>query len=258
MKQIILERCPNVRDPGGMKGSDGKTVRSGILIRSSKPTALTREDRRILTEDLRVSRIIDLRTEREAAEEPDADLGCAYDNIPLRPDVKAGVKYRFPESLKAYSQKFPSMPQMYVNMLTTEYSLGQLRRIFEIVFDAARKGECVLFHCSEGKDRTGIVAALAELLLGVDRDEIMRDYLISNECFRGRNRFYSRLIAVAFRDAEYVREFRMMFEAHPSMLRSLFEIVDDCGGIGDYFTNQLGFTKQEIDSFIHDMLCEEA
>ncbi len=239
-----------------MKGSDGKTIRSGVLIRSSKPTALTREDRRILTEDCRVRQIIDLRTEREAAEEPDADLGCAYDNIPLRPDVKAGVKYRFPESLKAYSQRFPSMPQMYVNMLTTEYSLGQLRKIFKIIFAAARSGECVLFHCSEGKDRTGIVAALAELLLGVDRTEIMRDYLLSNECFRRRNRFYSRLIAVAFHDAEYVREFRMMFEAHPSMLRSLFEIVDGSGGIEAYFINQLGFTEQEIGSFLEIMLCE--
>ncbi len=256
MDRIILKSCPNVRDLGGGKGLNGKTIRTGRLIRASKPDKLTAEDRGILRDGFKVRAVIDLRTEREAREDPDVDLGCAYYNIPLRPDVKAGVGYRFPESLKAYSQKFPSMPQMYVDILTTDYSRGRLRRIFEIIFDAARKGACVLFHCTEGKDRTGIVAALAELLLGVDRDEMMADYLLSNESFRNRNRFYYVLTVVGFLDIGYAGEFKKMYEAHPSMLQSLFSIIDECGGIEAYFINRLGFTQDDLHAFRDQMLCE--
>ena len=256
MNQIALKSCPNVRDLGGGKGLNGKTIRTGRLIRASKPDKLTAEDRGILRDGFKVRAVIDLRTEREAREDPDVDLGCEYYNIPLRPDVKAGVGYRFPESLKAYSQKFPSMPQMYVDMLTADYSRGRLRRIFEIIFDAARKGACVLFHCTEGKDRTGIVAALAELLLGVDRDEMTRDYMLSNACFRRRNRFYFALTVVGFLDVGYAKEFKMMYEARPSMLQSLFNIIDERGGIDEYFKSHLRFRQADLDSFRKNMLCE--
>lgn len=258
MKELELKSCLNVRDLGMSKGFAGKTVRTGRLIRASKTDALSPEDARLLKERTGVTTIIDLRTEKEAAEAPDVTFGCAYHNIPLRPDVRAGVKYRFPTSLKTYSKKFPSMPQMYVDMLTTPFSVGQLRKIFAIIFDAVRQDGCVLFHCTEGKDRTGIVAALIELLLGVDRDEIMRDYLRSNDCFRARNRRYYILTVIGFLDVGYAREFKMMFEAHPSMLESLFAITDEAGGIDAYFTDRLRFSQSDLDAFRENMLIETA
>ena len=229
-------------------------VRTGVLIRSAKTDKLTPEDALLLKERFRVTTVIDLRTEREAEEKPDITFGSRYYNIPLRPDVKAGIKYRFPGSVKEFSKKFPSMPQMYVDMLTKEYSAEQMRRIFSIIFDAAKNGECVLFHCTEGKDRTGIIAALIELLLGVDRGEIMRNYMYSNKFFKNRNRFYYILTVIAFGDAGYAKEFGKMYEAHPSMLESLFSIVDDFGGIDAYFTGHLGFSRADVDSFRENML----
>lgn len=258
MKTIDLKSILNTRDLGGSRGLDGKTVRTGRLIRSSKTDTLTPEDARLLKEQFCVTTMIDLRTEKEAEETPDVTFGCSYHNIPLRPDVRAGVKYRFPSSLKAYAKKFPSMPQMYVDMLTSAYSVGQLQKIFSIIFDAVKKDEGVIFHCAEGKDRTGIVAALIELLLGVDRDEIMKDYLQSNECFKKRNRRYYLLTVIAFLDVGYAKEFRMMFEAHPSMLNRLFEIIDGFGGIDAYFTDRLRFSQADLDSFRKKMLLETA
>ena len=254
MNKIVLKSCRNVRDIGGVKGLGGKTVMPGRLIRASKTDALTREDCRRLKDVFGVRTIVDLRTEKETEKEPDVIFGCEYFNVPLRPDVTAGVEYRFPESLKAYSQKFPSMPQMYIDMVTTEYSLGQLRRIFEIIFDSASKGKCVLFHCTEGKDRTGIVAALAEKLLGVDEKDIVDDYLYSNVTFKKRNRAVFLLTVIGFLDVGYAKEFGKMVEADKSMLFSIFEIIDDQGGIKEFFKNRLGFTENEIECFRKNML----
>jgi protein-tyrosine phosphatase len=254
MRALGLKSIPNAADLGGAKGLNGRTVRTGMLLRASKPDAPAPEDARLLRERYRVKTVIDLRTEKEAAAQPDAAFGGVYCNIPLRPDVKAGVKYDFPSTLKTYAKKFPSMPQMYADMLTSAFSTAQLQKIFSIIFEFAQKDECVLFHCTEGKDRTGIVAALTELLLGVDREEIMRNYLRSNECFKKRNRRYYVLTVIGFMDVAYAKEFKMMFEAHPYMMNRLFEIVDGFGGVDAYFTGRLGFSPAALDSFREKML----
>lgn len=252
--EIHMKSCLNIRDLGGTFGTGGRTVRTGKLIRSAKTDTLTPEEARRLKDQLRVTTIIDLRTEKEAKEKPDRTFGCKYHNIPLRPDVKAGIQYKFPTSLKTFSKKFPSMPQMYVDMLTSDFSIQQMKRIFSIIFDAVQNDKCVLFHCTEGKDRTGIIAALIELLLGVDRETIMKNYLYSNECFKKRNRRYFLLTVIAFLDIGYAKEFRKMFEAHPSMLYSLFSIIDGFGGIEAYFTGQLQFSQADVRSFREKML----
>ena len=254
MEQNDLKSCLNIRDLGGAKGAGGRTVRTRRLVRSAKTDELTPEDELLIKERFGVTAIIDLRTEKEAEGKPDRTFGCGYYNIPLRPDVKEGIKYKFPSSLKKFSEKFPSMPRMYADMLTTDYSAEQMKRIFSIIFDTVKSGGCVLFHCSEGKDRTGIIAALLELLLGVDREVIMRNYMYSNEFFRKRNRRYFVLSVIAFLDVGYAREFGKMYEAHPSMLESLFSIVDGTGGIDAYFTGHLGFSRDAIDSFRKNML----
>ena len=254
MKRIVLKGCKNARDLGGVRGLGGKTVKSRRLIRSAKPDELTADDCRRLKDVFHVKRIIDLRTDDEIEKKPDVLFGCEFHNIPLRPDVTVGIEYRFPESLKSYVQKFPSMPQMYVDMMTKEYSLGQMKKIFEIFFDAAEKGECVLFHCSEGKDRTGIIAALAEMLLGVEKSEIVKDYLLSNKAFKKRNAFFFALTVIGFADLGFAREFKKMIEAHESMLFSVMKIINDQGGIEAFFQNQLGFTGEEIEAFRKNML----
>ncbi len=253
---IPLKSCLNIRDIGGAAGTGGRIVRTGKLIRSAKTDTLTPEDAKLLKERVRVTTIIDLRTEKEAEEKPDRTFGCKYYNIPLRPDVKEGIRYSFPTSLKTFSKKFPSMPQMYADMLTSEYSFGQMRRIFSVIFDSVQNDGCVLFHCTEGKDRTGIVAALIELLLGVDREQIMENYLYSNKFFKKRNRRYFLLTVVAFWDVAYAKEFGKMFEAHPSMLNDLFSIVDGFGGIDGYFTGYLQFSQADVCAFRKKMLAD--
>lgn len=257
MKAIDIKSVLNAGDLGGGKGQDGRNVRTGRVVRSAKPDRLTPEDSHVLFEQVGVKTIIDLRTEKEAKARPDITLDCKYYNIPLRPDVTEGVKYDFPSSLKTFLKKFPSMTQMYVDMLTTDYSVGQLQKIFAIIFDTVQNEECVLFHCTEGKDRTGIVAVLIEMLLGVDRDESMKNYMHSNECFKNRNRFYFFLTLIAFLDAGYAKDFKTMFEARPSMLKRVFEIIDAFGGIDAYFTEQLHFSQEDVDSFRSKMLVDK-
>lgn len=248
MKRIYLENCENIRDLGGEKGIYG-TVNSGKLIRSAKLDKISAKDADLLKNVHNVDAIIDLRTEKEAEKMPDVTFGSNYYILPLRPDVTEGVKYGFPESIKAFSKKFPSMPEMYINMVSTDYSVKKLREIFKIIFENVQNGGAVLFHCTEGKDRTGIIATMALMLLGVDRQNILNDYIRSNYCFSSRNNRIYIFTLIAFLDRDYARGFRTMYEADRSMLESIFSYIDSCGGIEEYFKTVLGFSSEEINRF---------
>ena len=68
---------------------------------------------------------------------------------------------------------------MYLRFVAEEFSLNQYRRFMRLLFQPRDKA--VLWHCTAGKDRTGIAALFIQELLGVSREDIMADYLSTNE-----------------------------------------------------------------------------
>ena len=192
MKQYEL----NLRDLGGIPFAGG-VVPKGLYLRSGKLSALTPEECKELCRKYRIACVIDLRTPIEAQEftDPLPD-GVEYKLISLLKDSSIGITHetgsdpmaiirslrKQPEKLK---QMIPGFASMYEQIVTDEYSRGQLDQIVALLRKNAEAGKCTLFHCTAGKDRTGIVSMALLKSYGVSNEEIIRDYLRTN-----RNAFW--------------------------------------------------------------------
>ncbi|SIN71053.1 tyrosine-protein phosphatase [Agromyces cerinus] len=151
----------NFRDVGGLPAATG-TVRDGVLYRSDGLARLGEAGQERLR-DLGVGIVIDLRDEREVAGMPD-DLGDL--------DVEVLRLPVFEGSGASQGMAGISLEALYERIVTQHTS---------VVVDALREistagDRAVVVHCTAGKDRTGIVIALALLAVGVDRESVVADY----------------------------------------------------------------------------------
>ena len=177
---IDLPGMNNTRDLGGMRTKDGHRIRSGRLIRSAKLSNL--EDPAWFTEN--VGLVVDLRSSRECSETPDPAIpGVDYLHLPIF-EIQASGVTRDRESDKRLPALDPEnalarMAGLYVRFVTDEFSLSQYRRFIRLLFEPREKA--LLWHCTAGKDRTGVAALFIQELLGVGREDIMADYTITNQ-----------------------------------------------------------------------------
>ncbi|QEO15644.1 tyrosine-protein phosphatase [Agromyces intestinalis] len=150
----------NFRDVGGLPAADG-IVRSGVLYRSDGLFRLGDDGRDHLRE-LGLSRVIDLRDEREAHAMPD-DL----DGL----DLQVRRLPVFEGSGASQGAGGVSLEVLY-ERIVTQHS----RVVVDAVRDISTADGAVLVHCTAGKDRTGVVVAMTLLAVGVDRDAVIADY----------------------------------------------------------------------------------
>jgi len=182
MTQRILtfEGVGNFRDYGGYATEDGRRVKTGKLYRSAHHGRATDADLEAIAA-LGIDVVVDLRRPGERDREPSRrhasfagqvianDIGDAGGDDPWQAFLRASdlSPESFRDYLAAYYRNAPFEPR-YVDL----YS-----RYFRTL---AETDGAVLIHCAAGKDRTGILAALTHHLLGVPREEILADFLLTN------------------------------------------------------------------------------
>ncbi len=258
MKQIPLKSVKNVRDIGGLPTADGRKIKDRCVLRGGSLHQLSKEDEAVLKEEYGLKYIIDLRVDDEAKKEPDRiPTGVHYYRIPLREDVRDMVPRNKGERTIDYLKRMPSMPEIYLRMVSHPDSLEALRKSFRIINRDVTQGRSVYIHCSEGKDRTGVILALLEIMLGVEILDIEEDYLLSNEAFEKRNKALYAGLSVLFRDADFSKEFRKMYQADSTMLEGVFEKIEaDYGSFEAFFAQELDMTEEKIGS-LKDRLLED-
>lgn len=191
--RIILDGLPNTRDVGGLPAADGRFVKHARLIRSGALAGATERDLEILADNFDVRTVIDLRTAEERAEKPDPEdalMNVRFVDAPVLSTSAFGVTHEgglrgMMKTLRTL-QDDPAqiMEDLYQKMMLDEDS----RRGFATFFDAVLNTPegAVLWHCTVGKDRAGLAAMLLLHVLGVSRDDIMRDYLVTNRYVASR------------------------------------------------------------------------
>lgn len=171
-----LQGADNFRDIGGIglgySTSDGKHVRRGVVYRSNALT-LTPADVSTL-ESLHVTSIIDLRTQSEIAQKPDTSVpGASWVNENVLGTQTTGMPtLTSPDTAEQF------MESVYQTMVTSETSR---KAIAETLTDIAKNTHATVVHCTAGKDRTGWVSALLLSIAGVDQQDILNNYLLTNQ-----------------------------------------------------------------------------
>jgi len=186
MSWIDLEGAVNVRDLGGLPTSDGGSTVPGRVLRSENLQELTPDDVVKLVDEIGVTTVVDLRSTREVTIEGPAPL----DEVPgvrrvhhpvLKEFLDASDTVRaalLTEAIEADRQRYPddSLCGHYLGYLENrpDEVTGALRSI-------ANAPGAAIVHCAAGKDRTGVISALALTVAGVEPDVIVADYVASND-----------------------------------------------------------------------------
>jgi protein-tyrosine phosphatase len=175
--EIRLEGASNVRDLGWLLRDGGPAGRPR-LIRSANLDRLSEAGFRQLAL-LEVATVIDLRGVAEAAAAP-AVAGASRVHLPIEPTVVAELRAHLAAGTLTSATAIAVMEKTY-----RHYILERTAVFAEVLHQViAAQGRAVLFHCAAGKDRTGVAAALIMSALGVARERVMADYLLSNLLFR--------------------------------------------------------------------------
>ncbi|MCR5809068.1 MAG: tyrosine-protein phosphatase [Clostridiales bacterium] len=225
----------NVRDLGGTAAADGRRVKYGMLIRSSN---LSEAEPAELSS---VSAVIDLRTPEEREEAPDMTFGREYLPLPIFEGAMPGISRE-----KASSPMFvPDMAELYAGIIN-ECGAAFGKILGAVMAHDYKKG-AVLWHCTEGKDRGGITAALILSALGVGREEIVADYMKTNLVNLPKAEKVREQLRAPYGEEFAERVFRAMIADESYILSAL----DAMGG--DYFA-RIGIGEDEISSFREKVL----
>jgi len=182
IRRLPLEGAANFRDLGGYPSSDGRYVRWGLVYRSGHLANLTASDYQYLN-SLGIRMICDVRTEGERTRFPTHWIGQApiILTVPIGPD--RDIKVRQEELRRSLASSGAAPPNLsssydrYVIDFADQYGV-MLSRLAAGNLPAVE-------HCSAGKDRTGIFSAILLIVLGVPRNIVIQDYLLTNRYLLG-------------------------------------------------------------------------
>lgn len=234
---IDFEGIINVRELGGQITADGKTVRKNVLFRTGELEKASKEDIRRLAQDFKISSIIDFRDPGEARERPDKEVpGADYVCYPALPPMEQ-PKDRIKDGPPPDAEKM--FPRIYRDLAESEEAIRAYRGFFKTLLTGM--GAPVLWHCRQGKDRTGIAAILLLTAFGVSREDCIREYLLTNEYMRPRYEKYRsiepeawkrdmmKLISFVREDwlAEYLRIVDNRFGGLENYLRDVLLVSDE-------------------------------
>lgn len=223
MPKSILESTMNTRELGmyRIQGTKNYTL-SNRIYRSDRCESLSASDKKLLL-DRDITTIIDLRSEQEAETKPSA-FSSDSDFIVFHYPIVEGMLP--PNSLEA-------VPVSYMEIAHADC----VKEVFKTIADA---NGGVLFHCTAGKDRTGVVSAILLALVGVSDEDIVYDYAISREFNKQRLEAYLKEHPEIDKDIVLANEksmygfLRMLREKHNSVDQYLRDI-----GISEYEIQEL-------------------
>ena len=232
-QRLPLERGRNYRDLGGIRASDGRRIVPGRLFRADDMHSLSPGDLDVLA-SIPIATVIDFRSREEVARHPDKLPHTVRDHF-LFPIVPGRLEPWNPDELLREKGGQAFMTDIYRSLILDDNSIDVYRDFFLRVQNADHLP--LLFHCSAGKDRTGLAAAFILFALGVDAQTIMTDYLASNICLAGKY------------DREMARrpERAPIFFVYPDYLHAAVAAMEEkSGSVERYVTQVLGVNPDKM------------
>lgn len=257
---IELDGTCNTRDQGGMEAVTGQRVRAKKLIRSDGLDKLTDNDIRILVDECDLRTVIDLRTEveQQAAPDPiDRMPEVKFVSLPVLSGSAVGLTHE--HSLRSLWDDFRKLKgdpmgvisKTYPLMLLGDAGVAAYKQFFEILL--AQEEGAVLWHCSEGKDRTGLASMLILFTLGVPPATIMVDYLATNLFARQKLKRIAQDLEKVHLADKSDEALLALICAHKEYMDAAMEAVEDkYGSLDTYLTEALDLTPEKRQS-----LCEK-
>jgi len=255
MQNIQIKGLRNTRDLGGLPTERGVIVRAGLLLRGGHLHDVDARNAAKLQSAYQVRHIIDLRTDIERDEKPDAPIpGARYYHLPILEAATVGITHEQASDDRAsLLARLPDIRELYASMVVGD-AAERLSSVVRLIVEAGARNEPVLFHCTEGKDRTGLVSLVLLSMLDVPMEAILEDYLFTNGYARSRARKYYWIVLLLKRDRALARKIRGLFLADKTYLDAALEAIErNYGSMRAFVTDGLHITEQEQRAFSENM-----
>ena len=252
----------NARDLGGYIIQDGRRLRDGMLIRSAHLADATDEDLQYLL-SIPISKVIDFRKDIEMNGKTDRMVpGAEY--IRLEIDASGKIVSQATEDEKrlftGHKQfdvkkfmvmaAFNSMAQriaqeMYPNLFFDPECQEQFREFFRLILET-EKG-AILYHCTQGKDRTGAASALILAALGANRETIIADFDATNRVYEADVRRCCRNVRLMGGKETELATVKSFLGANTENFIKVLDRIDrEFGTMEAYLKGPIGLTDQDI------------
>lgn len=225
---VSLEGAYNVRDMGGFKTSHGGVVRRGLIFRSDELSRLTDADVTALS-NIGIKTIVDFRSKMEIVSFEDR---CPHEAKILDLSIDNGDLSKVVDNVD--DETGPKLMCEVNRFFVREHT-----QVFSCFFELMTSGKDIplLFHCAAGKDRTGFAAAMFLSSLGVSREDIFRDYMLSID---GTKKKYS----------DYLKEKPQrtsIFMPRLEYLTAAYEEIESgFGTVDNYLVKSLGVDSDKM------------
>jgi len=238
-----FQGCFNFRDIGGYLNEDGKRVKKGLYFRAGRQDRMSDQDLSQLS-DLKISTQIDLRKPDEVLDQgkgPLEAMGANYINIAVIPEGGSDQLSRLVGDTGISGKR-------YLGYL--EFGPTSWLRLFGIL--ANEDNLPVVLHCTAGKDRTGVSTAFLLSILGVSRDVIEADYLLTNLDTERQANFIEHTVGYP---EGYNRESMIAAAGVPKdAMKDFLDGVESKWGTVVEYLKKIGITQDQMDTIRHNFL----
>jgi protein-tyrosine phosphatase len=234
MRLVHVQGTVNFRDIGGYKTKDGKTVKWNKLYRSADVSHLTDTDLDTLRQR-HIRNVVDFRGVKESEAAPDhLPSGTAYMLLPAGSDSLPNA-----QQMQAAIQRGGAwMLDFYGN---PQY-LGPRYKAFFSMLLTMPADEALMYHCTGGRDRTGMATALLLYVLGVPMETINADFTASNVYLQP---MYGRMLKQM--SPEQLEKMKTALELKPELLAAMFDgIKQKYGSVEQFMQTELGVGPKQV------------
>lgn len=263
IRHIELEGTPNFRDIGGYETTDGRFVKWGIIYRTGVLTYLTPRDFTDLGQ-LGVQVVCDFRTHQEneiAPEEWIPDSGAALIALPIGADDGKSGTAAFQQlaqdhaTIDQLKEKMEEIYSTFVFQFSPDYA-----RVFG---ELKEQHLPLLYHCTAGKDRTGVFTALLLRVLGVPQQTILEDYTLTNQYLMSPGNRVAAGQRATSQAGSMMKtltpdERKVLMAADPDYLNATFAAIDERYGSFDNYRRQaLKVSDSDVTALRDRLLTDE-
>lgn len=247
--KIDTQRIYNCRDMSGLVNKEGKILLCNRLIRSSMLFGSTSHDRDLLKWQYHLKTVIDLRTDLERLANPDpVMIGIRSVHAPVFHEEEMNLdKYgiTITDIEKAYFDTNSLLMELYPKFMLEKTGIRAWRKVFDVLLE--QKNGTVLFHCTQGKDRTGMCAALILYALDFDEELILEDYERSSIYLQAQmNDKFLEIEKRTGKTREQLEPMAGRYEARKEFFEAAINAVKEkYGTVDKYLEEEIGLTQEK-------------
>ncbi|AIR11149.1 tyrosine-protein phosphatase [Ligilactobacillus salivarius] len=248
-RMLELEEGINFRELGGYLTEDGRKIKWHKLLRCGSMAQLTKNDVDYL-DQYGVRYIIDLRSPEESNYSPDKypDKAQYFQDTVYPFSFSLFKNLGIINNMRLGASNMDFGRQTYLQMLLDPHAQASYRKMFNVLLENDKEGESVVFHCTAGKDRTGVAVFLILSALGVSEKQIVEDYLYTNLFF---DNYSSETINDAL-ESESQTEIAQRLNSKTAVIAETIKVLPKAcrvvsGSVEKFLEEKLGMTKAKIE-----------